>query len=212
MIELFRCDRLAANITRAACERNRNRQENNKFNITKLFACEGCPGLGAISEVVEVADMGSPGKCKHPGCSKTIKIKGFCHAHLKARGLDVKTGLPVAPAEAATPVNKAVGGGKAVASVTVEKDPKEKQVIDMPARIAAVKMLVPEPDPKVDVNEALLVNLGWLIDESFEAVRQQIIAQLSGMDCPRERIRTALEVTADLEAVSANASFRRLSA
>ncbi len=73
---LFRCYRLNAAITRAACEKNKNGRS--------IFACDGCSGLGAMVDIkVEVTDMSS--KCKVKGCVKTSQKgkNGMCIGHFK---------------------------------------------------------------------------------------------------------------------------------
>ena len=61
MISLFECKRLAAKISKASCSSNRQRG---------VFACEGCPGLGAATDIsLEVITMARV-VCKIDGCNK----------------------------------------------------------------------------------------------------------------------------------------------
>jgi len=76
----YRCERLAANITRDQCNQNRSRQPNITKDITKIHACEGCAGLGE-----EIA-MPIPDKrtCIVEGCGKWKVIGDKCTKHAKA--------------------------------------------------------------------------------------------------------------------------------
>lgn len=46
-IELFRCERLSASITRKQCEINQARGKSKLHFMGQMFSCQGCPGLGA---------------------------------------------------------------------------------------------------------------------------------------------------------------------
>lgn len=97
MIELFRCERLSANISRRQCEVNRQRIGSSQFRTgDPIFACEGCPGLGldAVSLDTEAVTMA---KCKVPGCEKFVTKDGYCWGHCKSvLGINPKTGKPLA--------------------------------------------------------------------------------------------------------------------
>lgn len=109
-IELFECERLRARITRRQCEVNKVGQSpaGKKPAIAAMFACVGCPGLGHISQKVEVAEMGTHRSvCKETGCTKYQVKGGFCWNHAKSNGIN--------PSEAKKPriVVAPVAGAKA---------------------------------------------------------------------------------------------------
>lgn len=53
-VELYECKPLAARITVAQCEKNRSRQTNLLTGVPKMFACQGCAGLGEAVPTPEV--------------------------------------------------------------------------------------------------------------------------------------------------------------
>lgn len=83
MIELFECSRLNARITQATCDRNRLRGSSGGFKAhEKIMACEGCPGVGGVPQVVTEETVATyKAICKEPGCSKCQVAGGYCTEH-----------------------------------------------------------------------------------------------------------------------------------
>lgn len=61
-IVLMRCERLSANITKAACEANRARKENLQRGITIIRACQDCPGIESTDQGVIEMEKPAPKK------------------------------------------------------------------------------------------------------------------------------------------------------
>lgn len=122
-IQLFRCERMSAMISREQCDRNRYgvRGATNRGTIPPRWACEGCPGLelDAIAIDTEVSMAGT--KCKEPGCEKFVTRDGYCWGHCKMHGIDSKTGKPLAGVSPAPVVDRTVPIDAAVGST----DPRE---------------------------------------------------------------------------------------
>jgi hypothetical protein len=85
-LELFRCDRLSASISRKQCEINRKGkpQSPRSPEIKVCFACEGCPGLGSEITVDPEEIMAS--RCKIDNCTKLAQHgkNGMCCTHFAA--------------------------------------------------------------------------------------------------------------------------------
>lgn len=105
-MELFRCERMQANISLRQCEINRKGKLTGpgKAPIKPCFACEGCPGLGEITNINTEEIMAK--FCKTPECSKQVTRMGLCWGCLKKAGINPQTGDPLpVPAPVADPVS-----------------------------------------------------------------------------------------------------------
>lgn len=78
----YRCDRLNADLTQDQCHANRTRQAHLASGITKIIACENCPGLG--KEIAPVTTRTN--RCSVEGCDKYRVIGTMCTAHAKELG------------------------------------------------------------------------------------------------------------------------------
>lgn len=106
---LFKCERMNATISQVQCDINRNGRPAgpNRMAITACLSCEGCPGLGEVSDSKEdVVTKSYVYTCKVKGCDKRVQRDGMCYRHLKAAGINPAGGLPLASKVKAVPVVK----------------------------------------------------------------------------------------------------------
>lgn len=109
---LFRCERLAASITKKQCAANRTREENQSKDICAVHSCKGCPGLG--DEVAELKELSMAKVCSVEGCGLTAHARGMCWKHERSvLGINPATGKPLVAKINAAPLK-------------VVKPPKEK--------------------------------------------------------------------------------------
>ncbi len=83
-MELFRCERMSATISRKQCDINRKgRAAGPRVPlIVPCFACAGCPGLG-VAITIEPEEVIMASICKILGCGKQAQHgkDGMCRRH-----------------------------------------------------------------------------------------------------------------------------------
>lgn len=197
-IELYRCDRLSANITRQQCELNRTRG-GNRFRGEGLiiFACEGCPGLGEAVEIdLDEVIMGRKqfyGTC--PTCGRenvqlTSSI-GDCHRCYKRKrdGIDPLIDIPHNPV-----ARKRL---KQLREESSHRDTKEESYVSDKHAVET-----PETFGEVVNTDGDQVSFGvdplilTAIDEALADLRASLLVDLSGLSAGRAIAATYRKIEA----------------
>lgn len=187
MIELYRCERMHASISKAQCDANRNGIRTAKVFRAPCLSCSDCPGLGDPVEMQikkEVEDMARQkvsefkkgDKFICPGCGKEkiYEAGGFCGVCNKQKRKANKITAPTPPSE--TPV----------------------QVNEHPVDNAAL----PDAFGKVTNGDGDLVQFGvdplilQALDDAWMQKRTDWLVELSGVNPGPAVCRTALMVKA----------------
>jgi hypothetical protein len=183
--KLFRCDRLDASISAPTCSTNRR--------SGNIFACTGCPGLGAVVDikVVEVVPMGKR-VCSVFNCTKTVHAHGMCWAHERSElGINPATGLKL-PAPAWAEPFVATVPETAPVEVIDESDWKQQV------------MIVADDFGKVTNGDGDLVEFGTdavvvlALREAWQAKERDWLVELSGMK-PGATIARAVQMVSAVE-------------
>lgn len=176
-MELFRCERMHANITQRQCDINRNGVKANPRQDVKerppCFSCDGCPGLGkpaAIKIEQEEMTMGAP--CKEKGCNKSQVMGGFRTTHARRD--------PV--------LSKKIDDKNARARKTPDAAPAAKQEIEKrgaPAQKPLPKNFgkVENADGKTELFgvDLSMVSVMDILDDAWKAKRAEWLCDLSGV-------------------------------
>ena len=165
---LYRCERLGASITKRQCDANKS--------TGRIFACEGCGGLGE-SVKIDLGEDVVEKICDMPGCHTKVHSRGKCWKHVKsALGIDPQTGHPLeAKHQAAKPI----------AAV------KEAKVTGM------IRVADPLPDA-TPMDSAMARE----IDALFAAKRAEWLFDLQGATSERSRAKMFLAMTDSLEGMA----------
>lgn len=198
-MNLYRCDRLSAVISKEQCRINRTGKPGGpgKMPILACFSCSGCPGLGAAVDInLEVKNMGSP--CNFEGCDKFNVVGGFCTVHAKERGLGHLI-------EAKNTKSRAKGKAKRLASVstTVAVD----KVIAHVKKAAKVQVKeIPDSFGLVENIEKQMVPFGtdpvvvMALREAWAAKEAEWLADISGLS-PLKTLARAAQMVEAVEAL-----------
>jgi hypothetical protein len=181
MMRLFECVRLSAKISRQSCKSNKQRG---------VFACEGCPGLGAATDIdMEVMEM-AQAICKVTGCKKLSQhnTDGMCKAHFNgANPRKVEAlkpwALPVVPVEV-VPLNE------------IADEPGRQQQIT-PAVDSFGTVINAEGDQVPFGTDAVVV---LALREAWQRKEIDWLAELSGLK-PGATISRACQMVSAVEAL-----------
>lgn len=166
---LFRCERLAASITKRQCELNRRRKENYAAGIYEVASCKGCSGLGSVVDIVMEVSVMSRGLCSIVGCEKLAQTgkNGMCKAHFS--------------------------GSKPRPSRLVAVDIVPDAVpVTLPAPVAGVAVA---PSVQEITNIDYIAYLRQLLDEKLE----EWVTDLNSASTPKDRARRYLDMCSAAE-------------
>jgi hypothetical protein len=201
VIELFRCHRLDASISKRTCEINRARKTDIYKDVYSVKACEGCSGLGGPVTIDLEATVAKK-ICSVDGCSSVIHARGMCWKHERSvLGVDPNTGKPISKAGAIKITKKAT---KKPAPHPVPAPKVVKEIPSCPECGVIPCACFDEMGSVSSVTDRAPLNFGGVaqveeLNAMIESKRLEWIADLYGCTTERSRAKVFLAMVGSIE-------------